>query len=111
MCCTPSRNWRTSSGLRTTGNVSGILGAGMTSSNSHFFWSVTLYRKRSADTRYADRSGRQFLLHRQVKLVGANLLRAERFWGLAEVPCKQRDLLHVGGLSRRREIPHRHVFD
>src|SRR5438128_2279168 len=59
----------------------------------------------------ADRTGCQFLFHCQVDLVRANLLRTEHFWRSAEVPCKHRNLVHVGGLGRRCQIPHRHVLN
>jgi len=39
---TQLRNWRISSGLRTTGNFCGFLGAGMTSSKVQSLWSETL---------------------------------------------------------------------
>ena len=39
----------TSSGLRTTGSLKGFLGIGM-SSTAHGYRSVTLYKKRSAET-------------------------------------------------------------
>jgi len=38
----------TSSGLRTTGSVWGVFGAGMIFSKTQFFLRVTLYRKRRA---------------------------------------------------------------
>jgi hypothetical protein len=39
---TQARKWTTSSGLRTTGKITGFFGAGITASNVHVFWSVTL---------------------------------------------------------------------
>ncbi len=47
---TRSRNRTTSARLSTTGNVLGILGAGITAFTDHGFCSVTVYRKRSAAT-------------------------------------------------------------
>ena len=42
MLATQARNWRTSSGLRTTGNFCGFFGAGMTSSKVQSFLRETL---------------------------------------------------------------------
>ena len=58
-----------------------------------------------------DRPGRQLLLVGQIDLVGTNLLGAQHGGRLAEVPREPRDLLQVGALRMRRQIPHLHVFE
>src|SRR5215469_3926575 len=46
----------------------------------------------------------------QVDLVGANLIWSQFFRRFTEMACEQRDLLHVGVLGMRREVPHLHVL-
>src|SRR5688572_16356809 len=59
----------------------------------------------------ADRTGRQFLLRRQINLVSSNLSWAECFRRPAEMTSKDRNLAHVSFLSQRCEIPHLHVLN
>ena len=60
MLTTQPRNWRTSSGLKTTGSFCGFFGAGITSSKIQFFLRETLYRKRKAATAIRTELGASF---------------------------------------------------
>lgn len=58
-----------------------------------------------------DRAGRQVFLAGQIHLVHANLLGASHGRRPAEMTGEPRDVLHVGALRRRRQIPNLHVFE
>ena len=58
-----------------------------------------------------DRARRQFSLVCQIKLIGTDILRLQDVGRLAEMACKQRNLLNIGQLSVWREIANLHVLD
>ena len=103
---TQSRNWRTSSGLRTTAEFA-VLRRRDDVLEGPLLLEGDLVEEAQCRDCDEDGAGRQLFLVGQINLVGADVLRTQLFWRFVEVAREQGHLLHVGqsACSRRDSAP------